>query len=249
MHRCWDIRRWLDEVEERLKDAAAGIAPEKARERAHYMKAQMPMLGLGVPRQRAVAKGYGFTDWPLKEQLPVWDFIWKNARTHEGKCQPLYYLMALKERDWQMLWPVLRGWPSSVNCWDQSDYLSKLINEFFTEQPDAAQPVLEEWAEDENPWLRRIAIVALFGFGGKKERYPAAETVLRLVQARLFDEAYYVQKGVGWCLRECFLVYPDITLAFLKNHAGDIAPAAWQAATEKLTREEKAAVKALRRRK
>jgi len=242
------MKKYLSEVEDRLAGLAADINPHKAEERARYMKVVMPLLGLPVPVQRqALRKAYGFTHLPLSGQLPVWDYIWKNARTHEAKCQPLYYLMQLEERPPELIWPVIKDWAGQVNCWDQSDYLSKLYNECLGTDPDRFLPVFESWMKNLHPWQRRIGLVSLFGFGGKREWYPPVQSVLRMVETRLKDPDYYVQKGVGWCLRECYLVYAQETLWFLQQNAAVLAPAAWQAATEKLTAREKAGIKTLRK--
>jgi 3-methyladenine DNA glycosylase AlkD len=242
------MNRFLDEVEDRLASLAVDIDPHKAAERARYMKVVMPLLGLPVPVQRRAAKrGYSFSDLPLKEQLPVWDHIWNKARTHEAKCQPLYYLMQLDDPSPELLWPVLRGWGRGVNCWDQSDYLSKLFNGFLASDPESCLEVFEGWLDDDYPWLRRIGLVSLFGFGGRRDWYPPVKTVLRMAGRLLRDEDYYVQKGLGWCLRECYLVYPRETLWFLSRNAAILAPAAWPAATEKLAAGEKSELRALRK--
>ncbi|HHK75018.1 MAG TPA: DNA alkylation repair protein [Rhizobiales bacterium] len=242
------VQEYLDAVEERLAGLAVGINPHKAEERARFMKVTMPLLGLPVPVQRRAAKKpYSFTRLPLEAQLPVWEHIWWNARTHEGKCQPLYYLMQLSERSPDLLWPVLRGWGRGVNCWDQSDYLSKIYNEFLSCEREALLRVFKSWVHDDYPWQRRIGLVSLFGFGGRREWYPPVQDVLSMVEDLLADGDYYVQKGLGWCLRECFLVYPQESLWFLSENAARLAPAAWPAATEKLSAEQKSALRKLRR--
>jgi 3-methyladenine DNA glycosylase AlkD len=55
-----------------------------------------------------------------------------------------------------------------------------------------------------------------------------------MVEALLKDPEYYVQKGVGWTLREIYNLHPDATLEFIETNVKSISPAAWQASTEKL---------------
>ena len=59
-------------------------------------------------------------------------------------------------------------------------------------------------------------------------------------------EHYYVQKGVGWTLREIGNVYPDEALAFLEANIGQLSAAAFTAATEKLSPAKKNRIKKLR---
>ena len=61
----------------------------------------------------------------------------------------------------------------------------------------------------------------------------------QMSEVLLDDDHYYVQKGVGWALREAWNVYPEETFEFLKKHAHRIATAGWTAATEKLAPRDK----------
>lgn len=241
--------RYVKEVEAGLREAATGVDPAKRDERAHFMKTKMPMLGLTVPQQRAVFKsGFSFSGEALGTQLPIWDQVWREATLHEAKMMPVFYINSLKPKpEVGDIWPVTKGWADSLNCWDQSDELSKHYAGLLEAAPRTVMPVLEEWNRDADPWKRRQSLVSLFCYAQLRQKCPPVGTVLRLVKALLHDEDYYVQKGLGWTLRESFNTYPDKTFAFLIRHARDIAPAAFHAATEKLTREQKAEVKAARK--
>lgn len=241
----------LEEVEARLKRAAKGIPKKKADERAHFMKVKMPLLGLTVPQQRAAfKKGYGFSVRSLEEQLPVWDYVWHHARTHEAKIQGALYLGSLKPiSDVDFVWSITKTWPDTINCWDQSDEVSKAFSYMFEVKPGLLYPQYKAWNGDENPWKRRQSIVGLFCYAQLHQKHPPLKKVLPLVKRLLGDEDYYVQKGVGWTLRETYNVYPQEALDFVLKHAGDIHPDAFSAAIEKMTPAEKSKVKAVRKEK
>ena len=63
------------------------------------------------------------------------------------------------------------------------------------------------------------------------------------------DKEYYVQKGIGWALREASNVYYDYTLDFIMQHIKEIKPAAYSAAIEKLQPNHLEQVKVLRKKK
>jgi len=239
----------LQEVTRTLKQAAAGIDPEKARERAFFMKTAMPLLGLTVPQQRKlVRKGYSFSKSPFQEQFPIWDHVWKTADIHEVKMQAGFYL----DGHWDQmpaagLWPRVRDWAESLNCWDQSDTLSGVYAHLFEAEPDLIKPVFAAWNTDPNPWLRRQSMVSLLYYTRFRKRLPDRALVFSFAGARLADEDYYVQKGLGWMLREAFNAWPEEAQAFLNEVVGDLSPVAWQAATEKLAPEDKAELKVLRK--
>lgn len=239
----------LAEVERRLKNAASGIPKNKADERAYFMKVKMPLLGLTVPQQRAeFRKGYAFSKAPLDTQLPIWDYIWHSATTHEAKIQAVLFLGSLKPiEDIGFVWSLTKEWPSTVNCWDQSDEVSKAFSYMFEKKPALLYPQFKTWNTDKNPWKRRQSIVSLFCYAALHKKHPPLKKVLPLVKRLLQDEDYYVQKGVGWTLRETYNVYPAAALEFVLNHVGDIHPDAFSAAVEKMTPAEKTRVKALRK--
>lgn len=57
---------------------------------------------------------------------------------------------------------------------------------------------------------------------------------------------HYVQKGVGWTLRELHNVYPKETYAFLAANIDRLKSYAFSASTEKMTQDGKARLKRLR---
>ena len=241
----------LDEIEAHLAEAAQGIPRAQAEERRFYMKAPMPVLGLAVPAQRRIARaGFSFSNLPAAEQLPIWDYVWRCAVSHETKMQSLYFLesKAAQSLPLQARWQATAPWADQINCWDQSDGLSKLYAAALEAEPDRVYPTLQAWNCDPDPWKRRQSVVSLIYYAAGRRRAPAIEDILPLVAALLDDEAYYVQKGVGWTLREAFNLYPEETLAFLRQQAGTIDPRAFSAATEKLTPAEKSEIKARRKR-
>ena len=244
-----DCHKLLDEVESRLLARARHVAPEKAAERAHFMKTTMPLLGLSVPEQRACLKeGYRISSLPFIEQLPCWSHVWFHARSHEAKLQAaLFVEKPSVSADPSLLWNHIAPWVSRVNCWDQSDCLSRVYSLLLERIPDQVLPTLTIWNESTNPWERRQSLVALLFYSRFRRAYPDPSLLFRLVEARIKDPDYYVQKGLGWTLREAYLVWPQRSLDFLWHNICDLAPAAWQAATEKLPGDVKQALKARRK--
>ena len=239
----------LTEVERAVKAAAKSVPKAKAKERAFFMKTRMPLLGLTVPEQRKLAKrGYSFSGETPTKLADIWTEIWHEAKTHEGKMQAGLTLEQFGPNlTFDRRWVLVQDWCGALNCWDQSDTLSAHVAQALEERPKTVWPVLETWNGDKDPWKRRQSLVGLFFYTRFRKKTPPITKVLKLVTACSDDEDYYVQKGVGWTLRECYNAYPSKTFAYLKKHAGDIHPDAFSAAVEKVTASEKAEIKALRK--
>ncbi|MCT4656436.1 MAG: DNA alkylation repair protein [Cohaesibacter sp.] len=251
MNDSFDFAQALGEVESGLINAARDVNPHKAAERAHFMKVTMPLLGLTVPQQRTCLKrGYSFSKLDFAQQVPIWTYIWEHAQSHEAKVQAVLYVeKPVPGYDALWLWQQLEPWVGSVNCWDQSDCLSRVYSQLLEEIPDEIIPVLRRWNVSDNPWERRQSLVALLFYSRFRQSFPDPELVFSLILARLHDDDYYVQKGLGWALREAYHVWPQEVLAFLDEHVKSLAPAAWQAATEKLDKSVKQALKTKRKAK
>jgi 3-methyladenine DNA glycosylase AlkD len=76
--------------------------------------------------------------------------------------------------------------------------------------------------------------VSLIYYSSQREKVLPLKKILDLIQPQLEFDHYYVQKGVGWTLREAYNVYPEKTFALVKKNIGKISAHAFSAATEKM---------------
>jgi 3-methyladenine DNA glycosylase AlkD len=63
----------------------------------------------------------------------------------------------------------------------------------------------------------------------------------------MMDKEYFVQKGIGWALREICRHYPEEQLQFLYKYASRMSSTAFATATEKIDALEKENLKMLRK--
>ena len=73
------------------------------------------------------------------------------------------------------------------------------------------------------------------------------ETIIQFIHKLLNDKEYYVQKAVGWSLKELYNVYPQETLRYLDNNIKKISAIAFTPATEKLKKIDKERLKKIRK--
>ncbi len=240
----------LDEVEAVTAAAARDLDPRKVAERTAYMKSAMPLLGLAVPAQRAILKrGFSFSRAPFAVQFPLWDHVWWHARSHEAKTLAAFWVDGARGApEAAPFWHSVSPWSAGIACWDMSDVLSGLHARLLEAVPEVVLPDLRRWNRDANPWLRRQSVVSLIHQARMRRRVLPAATILDLVAPLLADPDHYVQKGVGWCLREASVVHPDAVAGFLRAHARAVSSVAWAAAGDKLDPDRRAEIAAVRRR-
>ncbi|MEQ9364735.1 MAG: DNA alkylation repair protein [Leptospirales bacterium] len=256
------------EVETIVKKAARKLRISKAdaETRRRICNTQLEMLGLSLPQLREINQA-GFSFYPdrgaakhaqgagsglsaagEKALLRAWGEVWTESRIFDAKIQALlYYEGRIKELSARIHWPALKAWARDIDNWDHSDRFSKIFAQLLENSPHAVYPTLQKWNRSRNPWLRRQSIVGLLCFNSLRETRPPARDILPLVENLLADSDSYVQKGVGWTLRETGRAYPRETLAFLYKHIRALSPAAFSAATEKISKSEKRKLKDLRK--
>jgi 3-methyladenine DNA glycosylase AlkD len=246
-------RKQLDqfqiEVEERLKAISGGDRPSKwlAKNYVGGGKSELIFLDIKIPKVRSAFKeGFSFSNKPLAEQKVIWNHVWNESNVFEAMLMPLYWMSSLKSELRLKHGKLIVSWVNRVDNWAHSDELSSLCSALLEADTKAYLPIFERWARSSNSWHRRQSLVGLLYYSRGRKKHLPAETILRFVERHLDDNDYYVQKGLGWTLRECWNVYPDATLRFLKKHAAKIPPAGWYAATEKLSRGQKAALLKIR---
>lgn len=241
------MQKYLEEVRRELKKKEN---KKRAQHSVCYLNTKYKCLGLAVPLQRAAhKKGYSFLKKPESEINRIWNYIWQQADTFEVFSQCLLYYAAQKKDLTLRHWNFLKTWALKIDNWENSDRLCDLFAEFHERYPKQIHPTFKKWNKSKKPWLRRISIVSLFYYSSSRQKQPVFNKVLPLVNNLLYDKDVYVQKGVGWTLRELYNVYPKKTYAYLLKHSSDLAPASWQAATEKLSKKDKARLKTIRQKK
>jgi 3-methyladenine DNA glycosylase AlkD len=205
-------------------------------------------LGIQFPvLRKRVKQGFSFYDLPEDEILAVWDHLWRTSPYGDVLFAALeYYAPLVRKQVSPALWPVVRHWHEQVDNWCHCDGLSSFYSWILASEPDEVYPQLEAWNRAKDQWLRRISIVSLIHYSGKNAVFMPLDRVLPLVTACLADEREYVQKAVGWVLREMANAYPSEVRAYIEEHIGTISAMALRRATERASPGAKAELRALR---
>ena len=238
----------VTEVEAAMGALVDAKARRDAAQRAHYHGSKHPHLGLTLPVQRRrLEAGYSFSGSPLPARLKIWTRVWWEAPHFEAKSQAMLFAKTIRaSADLGRAWPTLRDWVGGVESWPHSDGLSAFYARALEAHPAPVYPTLARWNRARNPWKRRQSIVSLIYYASARATVLPVRRLLPLVEALLGDPDVYVQKGLGWTLREIGNCYPDAHRGFLDEHITRLSPIAFSAATEKLTRAQKTPYKARR---
>ncbi len=200
--------------------------------------------------QRQLAKHkYSFSFLPFDQQILIWNYIWKHANSHMTKTQAYFYCekFAHKKKELLVSWNIIKHWQNYVTGWGECDALAKLYTKILELIPRQVLPVLKSWNRSSNQWKRRQSVVSLLYFSRTKKLFLPYKEIIGSINNLLNDKEYYVQKGVGWTLKELYRVYPKPTFEYLKENIKKISPIAFTPAIEKLTLKEKQELKRFRK--
>ena len=203
-------------------------------------------LNLRVPAVRKLTKTpYHFLDQSRLSVAQQWNYIWRNTPYYEVACQALYYYQhsSLERHEIK----IIQQWINRCDCWEHSDDLSKIYAQSIEENPSWLLPTLKQWNQSNNPWKRRQSVVGLIEYASKRQRVLAFDVLIDSIENLLADDQYYVQKGLGWTLREIYNLYPALTLEYISAKLTLIHPIAYSAATEKLDPQIKAQLNRIRK--
>ena len=103
--------------------------------------------------------------------------------------------------------------------WDTVDFIAKqILGVYLLQFPEATETVISKFSNSDNMWLQRCSII--FQLGYKKE---TNETLLfKQCLAHKHSEEFFIQKAIGWALREYGKTNPQSVLNFVNS--ADLKP-------------------------
>jgi 3-methyladenine DNA glycosylase AlkD len=195
----------------------AAADPEKAAQMKAYMRGQFPFLGIPTPERRKLSREF------LKESSKRdvdWDFVSKCWQQPEREFQylALDYLAKVKSMTSFGDIPKLRELAVQKSWWDTIDFIDDIVGDIALRCPET-NDVLLAWSVDDNFWLRRIAIDHQLA---RKEKTDTA-LLERILVNNLGQTEFFVNKAIGWCLREYSKTNPNWVLGFIERHRDKMA--------------------------
>ena len=213
-----------------MKNAGYPVQIEEIRLYINALRGNVPL------HRRESRRIYSFSSLPFGEQLAIWDELWRTENNFWARLHAFFFLERhlKKENELLQMWPVVVAWQEQVDDWGLCDALSKVYTKILVVAPNEVYVRLKEWNRDENLWKRRQSVVSLLYYSRTKKQHLPFNDIKQLIMPLLPDKEYYVQKGVGWALRELYTVYPEQALPWLKQNIKQISSIAFAIAIEKM---------------
>ncbi|VEF49199.1 DNA-7-methylguanine glycosylase [Bacillus freudenreichii] len=188
--------------------------PEKAAAMKKYMKDLFPFFGIKAPERKNISKdfikefnavddyeSYVKELWELPEreyQYVAIDFLIKKKKNlDESHIDFIEYLI------------VTKSW------WDTVDAIaSHLAGTIFSKHPELIEKRGEKWLNSDNIWLKRTMIL----FQLKYKERTNDELLFSIIERTKHIDEFFIQKAIGWILREYSKTSPDAVNQFIESN-------------------------------
>lgn len=190
-----------------------------------YMQNRFTFLGIPKPGLKELIKPF------LKEtaRLPLsWDTVFSlwDAEPREAQYAALEYLQKHRKQLVPEDMDKLKSLIVTKSWWDTVDSLDAFVGDLILRDESLKSTVLR-WASDENMWLRRVSIDCQQGHKQKTD----AELLQKVIVLNLSSREFFINKAIGWSLREYGKTDPDFVTDFVMRHRDSMAALSIKEAT------------------
>jgi 3-methyladenine DNA glycosylase AlkD len=188
--------------------------PLKAPGMQAYMKHHFHFLGLQKAERLAV------TDPFIKEKCHSGtidtDFVRELWSLPEREIQytALHYLGKMKKHLKEEHLSFLKELISTKSWWDTVDSIAPLVGSLVLHYPGLKENKLVFWTEDRDLWVRRVSII----FQLKYKRETDTRFLSRAILANFDTGEFFLNKAIGWALREYSKTDPEWVRNFISAH-------------------------------
>lgn len=207
---------------------------KKAVEMAAYMKTEMPFYGVQkpwrIPILRQIKKE--FSPGNIKEYKSNVLALWSQAHREE-KYIAINYAAFYPEFIIRDSLPLYERMIREGAWWDFVDAISSdLVGEAYLKDAKTIRPIITKWSKDKDMWVRRATLISHLHHKDKTD----ADFLFGLCLRLAHEKEFFIQKGIGWALREYSKTNPKAVRKFLKDNKNILAPLSYREGAKHLLR-------------
>lgn len=182
---------------------------------AKYMRDQFPFLGIKTPERKELLKQFFQESNILKSPFQA-EFVLQLWELDEREYQyaALTYIEKMVKKLTKNDLSLMEQLILTKSWWDTVDVLApKPVGTLAKQYPEIIREKLDVWAINENMWLRRSAIL----FQLKFKQNTNEDILYRYITQNATDKEFFIQKAIGWALREYSKTNPHSVRNFIEH--------------------------------
>ena len=148
--------------------------------------------------------------------------LWDDAEYREERyaaTELLNTASAQRLRSMELL-PLYRELIVRGAWWDHVDQVAHRVADLRADFPAEMDPVLREWSNDGDMWLRRAAIISQLG----ARQATDVDLLTGVIQPNLADREFFIRKAIGWALRDYAWTNPEWARGYVTEHETQLSP-------------------------
>ncbi|AEA43138.1 DNA alkylation repair protein [Fluviicola taffensis] len=209
-------------IEETITQLEAIFEPFRNAKRAEtaqaYLKDQFPFIGMKTEVRRSAQKKWVDSLKNIDERIIRWEII----RALFEKKEREYHYVAI---DYLNSWPKhyfspedaeeLRWILSTHSWWDSVDAIaSNYLGKWAKFYPEKARETFEKWRFDESFWMQRSCLIYQLKYRDEVDSL----YLEHLIQQMNGNKEFFIQKAIGWSLRQLSKYKPEDVVEILANN-------------------------------
>jgi len=192
---------------------------EIAKGQSAYMKNHFAFFGIKSFDRKILQRPFFHKDQrPAKADLPnVIKKLWSQPQRELHYCAQELTLKYVKNQDKtdQTLYEFM---VTQKSWWDSVDFIaSNLIGAYFKTYPEFKIEYVQNWLDSDNIWLQRSAVL----FQLKYKQDVEQELLTHVIHSLNGSKEFFINKAIGWVLREYSKTNPEWVLSFTAENILD----------------------------
>jgi 3-methyladenine DNA glycosylase AlkD len=214
-------------IEETVSQLTEFFEPFRNTKRAQtasaYMRDQFPFIGMRTEIRRSAQKSWIDSLKTLEDRTPD---------SYRDRWLIIRALWEKEERDYQhVAIDLLNSWPKKFffeddaielewilnqkSWWDSIDSIaSNYLGKWALVFPEKARETFEKWRYHESFWLQRSCLIYQLKY---KDEVDSAY-LENLIQQMNDNKEFFIQKAIGWSLRQLSKYKPEEVVQILSNN-------------------------------
>lgn len=192
-----------------------------AEKQSKYMRYRFPFIGLMKDNQVKYYKEFQLENGVVKAENAI-EFA-KELITYPER--ELWYIASqtlikhknqIEEKDFSFIKEYL----VKSDWWDIVDITASNVVGIMAAKYPKIKSEVNSWIEDENFWLRRVAIIYQLGYRKNTDEKTLYSHILKTCH----ESEFFIRKAIGWALREYSKHNRDSVQKFIDLHSDKLSP-------------------------
>ena len=189
--------------------------PENAAAMKKYMKNLFPFIGIKAPERKKLSKSFIQVLCAVEDFEPYVLNLWEMPE-REYQYVAVDFLVKMKKHLDESHVDLLENLILTKSWWDTVDPIaSQLVGAVFSKSPELVQSRGTDWGNSENIWLQRSMILFQLKYKEKTDK----ELLFSIIERTKHTEEFFIQKAIGWALREYSKTNPAEVVRFIESRS------------------------------